>query len=348
MKNAHILITKEDSILNVLKKMDATGHKLMIVAEGSKFVSVVSIGDIQRAIIGNIDLQTPVVQILRKDITVASAEENPDHVKARMKERRNELMPVVDAENNLVDVIFWADLFKESFDAQEKTIINLPVVIMAGGFGSRLKPLTNVVPKPLIPIGKKTIIEEIIHRFEQYRCHEFHISVNYKADLIEYYLNQLQLKSSLRFFREDKPLGTAGSLVMLKNILQETFFISNCDILIDQDYSEILAYHREQKNKITLVAAMKHLPVAYGTIETAENGQLKKFNEKPELTFKINTGMYILEPELLQLIPENSFYHITELIDNVVTMGDSVGVFPVSEKSWVDIGTWDEYLKFIQ
>ena len=142
-------------------------------------------------------------------------------------------------------------------------------------------------------------------------------------------------------------MGTAGSLSLLKDQIKETLFVSNCDILIDQDYSEVLKYHRENKNEITVVAALKHYPIPYGTIETGENGRLLELIEKPEISFKINTGIYILEPHLLNEIPENVVFHMTQLIKNVNKRNGLVGVFPVSEKSWKDIGDWDEYYQNI-
>ncbi|WP_460545713.1 sugar phosphate nucleotidyltransferase, partial [Echinicola sediminis] len=149
----------------------------------------------------------------------------------------------------------------------------------------------------------------------------------------------------LNFFKEDKPLGTAGSLHLLKGKLKETFFVSNCDILIDEDYSQILKYHKENRNEITLVPALKHISIPYGTIETGENGVLENMAEKPNWTIKINAGLYVLEPSLIDEIPENEFFHITHLIEKVKKRNGRVGVFPVSEKSWKDIGEWDEYLR---
>jgi NDP-sugar pyrophosphorylase family protein len=199
----------------------------------------------------------------------------------------------------------------------------------------------------LIPIDEKTVIEEIFERFEKHGCNEFFISVNYKAELIEFYLKNQNLPYKLEFIKEEKPMGTAGSLSLLKGQITKTFFVSNCDILIEQDYSEILDYHRTNKNEITIVAALKHFPIAYGTIETAENGKLLELIEKPELTFKINSGMYILEPHILEEIPGNKIFHITSLIEKILKRKGKAGVFPVSEKSWRDIGEWDEYLKQI-
>jgi dTDP-glucose pyrophosphorylase len=339
-----ITIYRSTTILVALRKMDQTKRKLLIVLKNDDtFFSLLSIGDIQRSIINNAPLDSAIDHILRNDVTVANSTDDILVVKERMKARRNEFMPIIDSKNRIINVIFWEDLFQEKQDVGQ---FKLPIVIMAGGMGSRLKPITNVIPKPLIPINDKTIIEDIMDRFVHQGCSEFYLSVNYKADLIKYYFDDLANKAyKINYFQEEKPLGTAGSLSLLKGKIQETFFVSNCDILIDQDYAEILKYHRANKNKITIVAALKHYPLPYGTIETGNNGVLIELTEKPDLTFKINSGMYIIEPEVLNEIPDNEFYHITDLIENRKKKGDRVGVFPVSEKSWRDIGNWEDYLK---
>jgi dTDP-glucose pyrophosphorylase len=340
------IISPNHSIISAMKQMDLLKRKLLIVANENKFIGLLSIGDIQRALIKNHSLSDEVSTIMRKDYIVAKPNQSIDSVKKLMLKLRAEFMPVVDNKSILIDIHFWEDLFGET-NKEPLFKFNLPVVIMAGGFGTRLKPLTNVLPKALIPINDKTFLEEIFERFNNQGCDTFYISVNYKAELIEYYLKQQNLLYSLNYFKEEKPMGTAGSLSLMKGKINETFFVSNCDILIEQDYSEVLNYHRENKNEITVIAALKHYPIAYGTIETGENGKLVKLVEKPELTFKINSGMYILEPHLLNEIPENEFFHITQLIENVTKRGGRVGVFPVSENSWKDIGEWSEYVKLI-
>ena len=157
-------------------------------------------------------------------------------------------------------------------------------------------------------------------------------------------LRKLRLKLVLEnYFLEEKPLGTAGSLSLLKGKISETFFVSNCDILIDADYSEIVEYHREQKNEITMVTSVKHVQIPYGTVESGEGGQVVNLIEKPEFTFMVNAGFYVLEPHLLDEIPEEKFFHITELIDTVRKRNGRVGAYPVSEKSWCDIGEWEVY-----
>ena len=340
------IIESNKNILFALKKMDEIDKKLLFVFEKNKFLNILSIGDLQRALIANKDIHTPVKQILRKNTRIASINDTFPSIKAKMLEFRTECIPVINNENELVEIYFWEDVF-EIQKRHIKKKLNLPVVIMAGGKGNRLKPLTNVIPKPLIPIGDKTIIEEIMDRFMDVGCTDFLLSVNYKAETIKHYFKQLNSHTyKIKYFQEEKPLGTAGSLYLVKNKIKTTFFVSNCDIIINEDYSEILKYHRNNKNELTIVSALKHYPIPYGTIETKKDGLLSNLKEKPELTFQINSGLYILEPNLLKEIPENDFFHITHLIEKVQKRGGKVGVFPVSEGSWKDIGEWNEYIKY--
>ncbi len=334
-KNLSIESTK--NLLDALKQMDALDKKLLLVVEKEQYKGLLSAGDIQRAIIKNKSLDTPVIQILRKNIRIGKPGDSFDSIKKMMLNYRMEFCPVVDETNNILKIHFWEDLFQD-VKTQPVNKFNLPVIIMAGGFGTRLEPLTKVLPKPLIPIGNKTMLEEIFERFGRHGCNQFYISVNYKAALIEFYLKNENLPYELIFIREDKPMGTAGSISLLKGKINQTFFVNNCDILINQDYSEILNYHYANKNEITIVAALKHYAIPYGIIDTGSNGHLIELTEKPELTFKINSGMYVLEPHLINEIPENEFFHITQLIELVRKRKGKIGVFPVSEKSWKDIG----------
>ena len=350
MKNRiqDISIDRNTSILSALKVMDKMHIKLLIVLDNNLFFSLLSIGDIQRAIISGVAMDVPIAQILRKKVNVAKVSDSKEDVLNYMRQHRTEFMPVVDANNNVVDVIFWEELSLSQIGHRTE-LFNLPVVIMAGGKGTRLLPLTNVLPKPLIPIGEQTMMEDIMDRFVECGCHDFYVSVNYKAEVIKRHFDNLDKPQyHITYFQEDKPLGTAGSLHLLKDQIKDTFFVSNCDIIIDEDYGEILKYHRENSNEITVVAAIKNLSIPYGTLETKEEGLLSDIKEKPEYTFKINTGMYILEPSLIKEIPEDEFYHITFLIEKLMKEGRRVGVYPINEGSWTDVGNWDEYMKFVK
>lgn len=348
-KYAHIMLESTSTILQALKRMDQEKCKLLIVVDNSNnFFGMLSIGDIQRAIIANKDLSLHISEILRPDVKVAHIGDNIQKIKDRMLLKRNEFMPIIDDNRNITDIIFWKDIFTAG-KSKKQQLINLPVVIMAGGKGSRLQPLTNVLPKPLIPIGSQTMLEDIMDRFVTCGCHQFYFSVNYKAEFIKLYFDSLSSKHyDIEYFKEDFPLGTAGSLHLIKDKISTTFFVSNCDIIIDDDYANILKYHRDNKNEITCVAAVKSYTMPYGSFKTRVDGVLESITERPEYIFKINTGLYILEPHLLNEIPVNKFYHITELIEKLCKEDRRVGVYPVSEGSWTDIGNWNEYMNYIK
>lgn len=345
---ADLSIKLSSTILSALKHMDKTNHKLLLVFNNAdRFVGLLSIGDIQRAIIQNKPLETSIGEIMRSTVQLAHDDEPFAQIKAKMLRFRTEYMPVIDQEKQLVGLYFWDDVFGENEHVPQGNL-DLPVVIMAGGKGNRLKPITNILPKPLIPIGEKPIIEHIMESFKRNGSNQFYISLNYKAGFIKDYIQNYINPSNayqIQYFVEEKPLGTAGSLSLIKGKIKSTFFISNCDILIEQDYTEIFNYHQSNRNELTIVAALKHYNIPYGTVETGDGGDLLSLKEKPELTFKINSGLYILEPHLLAEIPDNTFFHITQLIENIMHRGGKIGVFPVSEGSWKDIGVWDEYLK---
>lgn len=339
-------ISPSTSLLDAMKKMDEVKVKILLVFDNEHFEGIITIGDIQRAIIKNIALKEPVSRVLNKKKIYGYIVEGEDSIKEKMRKMRAEVMPILDEQGELVDVWFWSDLFKKA-DLVEREKINLPVVIMAGGKGTRLKPITNVIPKPLVPIGDKTILETIMDQFEEIGCTKFYMSVNYKADMMKYYLGQLDHKYDIEFFQEEKPLGTIGSVSLLKNKINTPFFVSNCDSINDQDYRDVYDYHVENHNDLTIVTMVKSFRIPYGVIETGEDGLMVSLSEKPELTYQVNTGVYILNPTCIKEIPENEFFHITHLMEKIKARGGRVGCYPVSEHSWKDMGEWPEYLKMI-
>lgn len=347
MDYSSLKIDQDSSILFALKKMDDIQRKLLLVFKEDIFKGLLSIGDIQRAIIQGVSLDIAIKNILRKNIRIATEDCSDQDIQAMMLEYRMEYLPVLNKKSALSRVVMWEDVFSEK-EPLSVTKFHLPIVIMAGGQGVRLRPLTNIIPKPLIPIGEKTLMEDIMDKFVKYGCSDFYVSVNYKANVIKRYFDNLNNSEyNISYFQEDFPLGTAGSLTLLKGKINSTFWVSNCDILVNDSYDQILDYHRNNRNDLTIVAAIRSFPINYGVLETREEGLLDKIVEKPNVTYKINTGLYILEPELLDEIPENSFYHITHLIDKMREQNRRIGVFPITEGSWIDVGNWDEYLKIV-
>ena len=334
------------SLIDSMKLMDEIMVKTLFVIGGDHFEGIITLGDIQRAIINNVALKNPVSKILDKNKIYGYISEGEDSIKEKMRKMRAEVMPILDEMGELVDVWFWDELFEKT-ELTKREKINLPVVIMAGGKGTRLKPITNVIPKPLVPIGEKTILETILDQFEEIGCTKFYMSVNYKADMMKYYLGQLDHKYEIEFFQEDKPLGTIGSVSLLKDKINTPFFVSNCDSINEQDYRDVYDYHISNHNDLTIVTMIKSFKIPYGVIETGEDGLMVSLSEKPELTYQVNTGVYILNPTCIDEIPENEFFHITHLMEKIKARGGRVGCFPVSEHAWKDMGEWPEYLKMI-
>lgn len=341
------IVDSHKSIIQTMKLMDEESTKSLLVFEGDRFLGMITNGDLQRAIIANKPFDTAIGTIVdNSNKKYAHTDDDEESIKSWMLEVRAEMMPVIDSSGQLVKVIFWNDLFDEPQNDKRENI-DLPVVIMAGGKGTRLKPLTNIIPKPLIPIGNKTILEDIMNRFENIGCRKFFMSLNYKSDMIRFYLNQLNHKYDIEFFEETKPLGTIGSVSLLKNKIETPFFVSNCDIVVDQDLRDVYNYHHGNHNDLTIVTAVKSMSIPYGVIETGENGLMTALKEKPEITYMINTGVYVLNPNCVRAIPEGEFFHITQLIEKIQRCGGRVGCFPVSEHAWKDMGEWPEYLKKI-
>lgn len=343
---AHLVIDHEASLIEAMRQMDENDCKSLLVTKKGNYHSLISIGDIQRRILTKGSLEYKVGDVLRLSITIGKTTDTATTIRNLMEEKRIELLPILDQHGKLNDVIFWRDRYK-CRQRKSKLLGEIPVVIMAGGKGTRLKPITDVIPKPLVPLGGKPMVETIIDSFCEEGACNFYLSVNYKADFIKFHFDSIPNKSyQVHYFKEPQPLGTAGSLRLLKETIQSTFFVSNCDIIIDQDYRDILQYHRDNNNELTAVATIKEYNIPYGTMEISEKGLLTRLTEKPNLTYYVNAGVYILEPHLLEEIPkEDGLFHITHLMEQIMARDGKVGVFPVSEGAWMDIGNWKEYDK---
>lgn len=334
-----IIIDENYTIKQAMKQLDNSAKKILLVRNNGKLKGVITDGDVRRWILKNGDLTAKVVEIVNYNPIYITNNDRGIADKI-MKKFSVDALPVVDEKGDILSIVFRDDV--EISSVNNKKSIDLPVVIMAGGLGTRLYPYTKILPKPLIPIGDIPIAERIINKFEEYGCKEFYLTVNYKKNMIKSYFSEIEKNYEVSYVEEDKPLGTGGSLYLLKGKIDRTFFVSNCDILVDADYSNIYKYHKESRNLITMICAVKNLTIPYGVIELENNGKIKSMVEKPEFSFLTNTGMYIVEPEVLDMIPENKFLGFPDIIDMYRDMGKNVGVYPITEKCWMDMGQLDE------
>ena len=213
---------------------------------------------------------------------------------------------------------------------------------MAGGLGTRLYPYTKILPKPLIPVGEIPIIEHIINRFYRQGAQNFYLIVNHKKNMIKAYLNDIEKAYQVCFVDEEQPLGTGGGLSLLKGEISQPFILSNCDILIDSDYEKIYEHHLSENNYITMVCSLKNMRIPYGVVEISKDGGIEEMKEKPEISFFTNTGMYVVHPEVIDELELNQRIDFPDIIEKCRQEGKKIGVYPISENSWLDMGQIDE------
>ena len=344
-KIVKLCIPPTHSVLEAIKVLDETHERIVLVVEEGKLLGVLTDSDVRKWILKSRDMTEKVTSAMTAQ-PICVTKERLCEAAGMMEQKGIDAIPVIDENGMLQDLLFRHETPKKNRCTGEK--ITAPVVIMAGGKGTRLFPYTQVLPKPLIPIGNTTILEQVIDSFREAGCDRFYISVNYKKNLIKAYVQDLHPEYEVSYVEEEKFLGTAGSLYLVKDKIKEPFFVSNCDILLDVDYSRIMEFHKENNNAITLITSLKNYTIPYGVVNIDGEGKVESLSEKPEMSFLVNTGVYVLNPEVLKLIPGEEFMHITDLIQVCLDKGEKVGVYPVTEKAWEDMGEFssmEEMLK---
>lgn len=344
MKSEHLnayLIYPYCTVVEAMQKIDVNAKGILfVVEEENKLIGVVTDGDIRRWLIKTGNLQEEVSKIMnlsprvlyRKDVKTAQE---------YMAKYKITALPIITAKGRVTDIIFKQQEITETVEVAP-ALEQVSVVVMAGGKGTRLYPYTKILPKPLIPIGDIPIMERIIDKFRDVGVKEFYATVNYRKSMIKSYFNDQITDYNICYVEEEKPLGTAGSLKLLPKKFDRPFIVTNCDILIHADYNDIYKYHVESGNELTIVSALKNIVVPYGVIHSSENGSIESMEEKPKLSYFVNTGMYILNPELVDDIPQDEFFHMTHLADKLMKEGRRVGMYPISEDSFLDMGEFEE------
>ncbi len=340
-----LLIFIDASLKEAMRKLNDTAEQILFVTdENDKLLGTVTDGDIRRGLINGLKFSDKVKKVMfRRFISFFDDEPNKkEKAQKIMLEEEVEQIPILDKNNHIIDVILWADIFGEERTLESKQFFTNPVVIMAGGKGTRLDAFTKILPKPLIPIGEKPIIEIIMEKYYKQGFQYFIFTLNYKKEYIKMFLTENSFPYKIDWVEEDDFMGTAGSLSLLKDKINEPFFVSNCDTILNADYIDILKWHKESNNLMTLIGCHKEIQVHYGILEL-DHGVLKNFIEKPNYDVIINTGTYVLEPEILRMITINKYMDMNTLIEKVLKRG-KVSVYPIHD-GWVDVGQWEEYKK---
>lgn len=340
-----VFVKKDISLIEAVKLMNTSSMQvLLVVDQNQTLLGVVTDGDIRRALLEKVNFHDSIGSIMtRTPITLTNP---PDKTKALslMKENDVRHIPLVDSEGRASGLLLWKDFFEKG-DIVVKEKLNT-VVIMAGGKGSRLDLFTRILPKPLIPVGEKPIIGHIMDNFSKYGFKRFLISLNYKADMIKMYFSDNHHKYEIDYIQEQDFLGTAGALSLCRRILRDTLIVANCDVIIDANMDRLFNYHKDNNNHATILGNVRNVRIPYGVLKTRE-GNLEDIVEKPEYHFVINSGIYVLEPDIIDLIPENQAIDMPDLLLSGKEKGFKIQIYPMT-CSWFDVGEWGEYKRAIE
>jgi dTDP-glucose pyrophosphorylase len=342
-----IVIYENISIVDAMYKLNiATDQTLFVVSEDNILLGSLTDGDLRRSIIAGADLHNPISSIYNKEPHFLIENEfDNEAIETIFMEDDFKIIPIISYRKKIIGCISAKDNTNTGPIINK---VNIPVVIMAGGRGSRLEPFTKILPKPLIPLNNKAIIEHIIGKFTIYGSTSIYLTLNYKSKLIKAFFDDLQKEYTVHYIDEKAALGTAGSLKLLESIVDSDFFVSNCDVLVDVDLSDFYKVHNENHNLITVVVStMKHI-LPYGSCDLNSDGSLRGIVEKPETNHLVNTGFYIMNSKVLKYIPKDKIFDMPELIVAAINEGEKVGIYPISDNSWIDVGQWPEYNKALE
>lgn len=332
------IVSEKLTVKQTIEKMEKEHIKAVVIVDTeNKVLGLFTNGDMRNFFLRGGSLSENIKVAMNENPYLYESEE--EVISEREKINRV-IYPIVNKNSQIVDIIDYEK--SNQVGKINDSLKDIPLVIMAGGKGTRLYPYTKILPKPLIPIGELTITERIIKSFEKYGCKNVYMILNYKSNMIKAYMSEIQKNYEISFIEEKEFLGTAGGLSLLKGEIKSTFFLSNCDILIDADLECVYKTHKAKGNKITFVCSMKDFEIPYGIVETDEGGMITAMQEKPGFSYLINTGLYMVEPDVLDDIKDGEFIHMPDLANRYLQKGEKVGVFPISEKSWLDMGQFSE------
>ncbi len=336
-----ILVSPVTTIVEALRVLDETAGKILFVAgDDGLLLGVLTDGDVRRYILAGRGLDDPITQAMNVEPAWVEQGVSEERLRAELLSRQVHCMPVLDGDRKVVDAAWWADVFGGPVVPRRPA--GVPVAIMAGGQGTRLEPFTRILPKPLMPVGDQPVLQLIMDRFYEQGCTNFLVSLNFKASLIRAYFSDESLPYEITFFDEDRPLGTAGSLSLMASALDQTFILANCDTIVDIEFADVIDHHRETESVITIVASMKHLVLPYGVCQLGDGGTLDALQEKPRFDLLVSTGIYVMEPEVLKGIGTDGPTDATDLIRRALESGRHVGVYPIPERAWLDVGQLEE------
>ncbi len=339
MKNIEdIIVDINTSIIDVLKIIDKSSMQLVLVVdEKNKLLGTVSDGDIRRAILNNISLENTIKSIYFKTPTVANINSSKEEIINICSLKRLRQIPILDDDGNLVGLEVLDDLISKEKKKNK-------VILMVGGLGTRLRPLTENIPKPMLKVGNKPILQTIVEKFVEYGYINIVMCVNYKSHIIQdYFGDGNDFGANIEYILEEQRMGTAGALSLLSENPTESFFVMNGDLLTNVNFEHLHDYHLSNNSIGTMCVREYDFQVPYGVVNIKDS-KIISIEEKPTHKFFVSAGIYMLSPEALTYIPENQFFDMPSLFEKLISERKNVASFPLREY-WLDIGRIEEYKK---
>lgn len=331
-----VLIPPGASIHDAIEAIDRGSLQICLVVDTERrLLGTVTDGDIRRAILAGVDMGAPAEGIMYRTPHVGREGDARETLLARMAAEMIRQIPLLDAEGRVVGLAYIEDLLSPP-KARENW-----VVLMAGGRGTRLRPLTESAPKPLLTVGDKPLLETILESFIEQNFKRFYMAVHYRADMIrDHFGDGGKWDAEIRYIEEKKRLGTAGALRLIPERPQAPMIVMNGDLLTRVNFQHLLDYHRQHGSKATMCVRAYDFRVPFGVVQIEDN-RIKGIDEKPLHSFFVNAGIYVLEPEVIDRIPEGQLYDMTTLFENIIKSEDTTAVFPIHEY-WLDVGRMDD------
>jgi len=339
MNYKNILLKPTSTIKEALQIIDTGAKQIaLVVDEDEKLVGTLTDGDIRRGLLNNLSLEDSIEDIIFKNPTVCTMEDTKEDILEIAINKKLYQIPVVDKSGKLIGIKEVDELLKPKIKPNK-------VILMVGGLGSRLRPLTDEIPKPMLKVGNKPILETIILNFKKYGFINIVLCVNYKSEIIKnYFKNGSNFGVNIEYIYEEKRMGTAGALSLLKEKQpKESFFVMNGDLLTNVNFEHLLTFHQNHNAKATMAVREYDFQIPYGVVNI-ENENIKSIEEKPIHKFFVNAGIYVLDSSCIELIPKDEFYDMPTLFEKMIEMKNTTVSFPLREY-WLDIGQMDDYKK---